>query len=184
MDMKAIGIVGSPRKNGNVATLVQTVLDGAREAGYQISRYNLNEMKYSGCQACDYCKANDHCCLEDDVSNLLNEMAKADAVVFGSPIYFYQFTGQFRLMEDRMYSLIDAGFNSRLKPGKKAVIVTSQGDPNLASFEKAATELAGVLKLLGFEVKEIIRMGNGSAKDAVLQRKDLLDWARAAGLAL
>jgi multimeric flavodoxin WrbA len=31
--MKAIGIVGSPRKNGNVDTLVQVVLDGARSAG-------------------------------------------------------------------------------------------------------------------------------------------------------
>src|SRR5512136_249494 len=131
--LKAIGIVGSPRKNGNVDTLVQAVLDGAGESGYQTKKFYLNEMKYSGCQACDYCKANDHCRLEDDVSNLLNEMAEADAVVFGSPIYFYQFTGQFRLTEDRMYSLIDAGFNSRLRPEKKAVIVTSQGDPNLAS---------------------------------------------------
>lgn len=182
--MKAIGIVGSPRENGNVDTLVQAVLDGAREAGYQISKYNLNEMNYSGCQACDYCKSHDHCRLEDDLSKLLKEISEADAVVFGSPIYFYQFTGQFRLMEDRMYSLIDEAFNSRLKPGKKAVIVTSQGDPDLTPFEKVATEFAGVLKLLGFEVKEIIRMGNGSAKNAVQERKDLLDQARSAGLAL
>lgn len=81
-----------------------------------------------------------------------------------------------------MYSLIDAGFNSRLRAGKKAVIVTSQGDPNPASYEKAATEFADVLKLLGFEVKEIIRMDSGSAKDAVLGRKDLLDKARSAGI--
>ena len=33
--LKAIGIVGSPRKNGNVDTLVQAVLDGAEQAGYQ-----------------------------------------------------------------------------------------------------------------------------------------------------
>lgn len=39
MIMKAIGIVGSPRKNGNVDTLVQTVLDGALDAGYQIAKY-------------------------------------------------------------------------------------------------------------------------------------------------
>ena len=108
--MKAIGIVGSPRKNGNVDTLVQTLLDGAKEAGYQITKYNLNEMKYSGCQACGYCKSHDHCQLDDDVSKLLEEIAEADAVVFGSPIYFILFTGQFKLMEDRMYSFIDAGF--------------------------------------------------------------------------
>jgi hypothetical protein len=45
------------------------------------------------------------------------------------PIYFFQFTGQSRLMEDKMYFLVDSDFNSRVKPGKKAVIVTSQGNP-------------------------------------------------------
>ncbi|MDD2281539.1 MAG: flavodoxin family protein [Bacteroidales bacterium] len=81
--MKAIGIVGSPRKSGNVDTLVQTVLDGALDAGYQIAKYNLNEMKYSGCQACGYCKSHDHCRLDDDVSKLLKDIAEADAVIFG-----------------------------------------------------------------------------------------------------
>lgn len=182
--LKAIGIVGSPRKNGNVDTLVQAVLDGAEQAGYQTKKYMLNEMKYSGCQACDYCKSHEGCRLEDDLTSLLQDMAEADAVVFGSPIYFLQFTGQFRLMEDRMYSLIDAGFNSRLRPGKKAVIVTSQGNPDLVSYEKAAMEFADLLKMLGFEVKDIIRMDSGSARDAVLGRKDLLDKARLAGLSL
>jgi len=182
--VKAIGIVGSPRKNGNVDRLVQAVLDGAEEAGHQTKKYHLNEMNYSGCQACNYCKSHESCKLEDGLSPLLADIAEADAVVFGSPIYFYLFTGQFKLMEDRMYSLIDAGFNSRLAPGKKAVIVTSQGNPDLSAFEKAATEFAGILELLGFEVAEIIRMGNGGAPDAVLERKDLLEKAKAAGKAL
>ena len=55
--MKAIGIVASPRKNGNVDTLVQAVLSGAQEAGYETKKYNLNDMKFQGCQACNYCKS-------------------------------------------------------------------------------------------------------------------------------
>jgi len=73
------------------------------------------------------------------------------------------------------YSLIDAEFNSRLTPGKKAVIVTSQGDPDLASFEKAATEFSGILLLLGFEVTETIRMGM-RAKDAAWEER--ISWIR------
>ncbi|HPJ29966.1 MAG TPA: flavodoxin family protein [Methanothrix sp.] len=182
--MKAIGIVGSPRKNGNVDRLVQAVLDGAEEVGRETTKYHLNEMNYSGCQACDYCKSHESCKLDDDLSEVLEGIREADAVVFGSPIYFYLFSGQFKLMQDRMYSLIDSGFNSRLAPGKKAVIVTSQGHPDTSAFEKAADEFAGILKLLGFEVVEIIRMGGGGAPDAVLERKDLLEKARAAGGAL
>lgn len=108
--MKALGIVGSPRRNGNVDTLVSKVLEGAQEAGLETSKYILNEMNYSGCQACEYCKSHDHCRLDDDLTELFAEMKEADAVVFGSPIYFFLFSGQFKLMEDRMYSLIDAAF--------------------------------------------------------------------------
>jgi len=182
--MKAIGIVGSPRKNGNVDTLVQTVLEGASQAGYQISKYILNEMKYSGCQGCDYCKTHDHCRLDDDVSKLLREIADADAVVFGSPIYFYLFTGQFKLMQDRMYSLIDFEFKPRIKPGKRAVIITSQGDPDISAYAKAADDFAETLKLLGFDVREIIRMADGNSKNAASERRDLLERARSVGAAL
>ena len=182
--MKAIGIVGSPRKNGNVDTLVQAVLDGAGESGYQTKKFYLNEMNYSGCQACNYCKVNDHCKQEDDVSKLLTEIKEADAVVFGSPIYFFQFTGQFRLMEDRMFSLIDKDFNSRLMPGKKAVIITSQGDPNPSSFDNVTQEFAKALSLLGFQVVDTIKMVSGGSPDAVKGRKDLLEKAKAAGRSL
>ena len=121
---------------------------------------------------------------KNELSPLLEDITKADAVVFGSPIYFYHFTGQFKLMEDRMYSFINPGFSSRLAPGKKAVIVTIQGNPDLAAFEKATLEFAGILELLGFEVAKIIRMADGNAPDAVLERKDLLDEVKAAGSAL
>jgi multimeric flavodoxin WrbA len=176
--------VGSPRKNGNVDRLVQAVLDGAEGAGYEINKYHLNEMDYSGCQACNYCKSHENCKIEDDLSGLLEDIKEAEAVVFGSPIYFNLFSGQFKLMEDRMYSFIDPGFKSRLRPGKKAVIVTSQGNPDLPALEKAADDFAEVLGFLGFEVAEIIRMANGGAPDAVLERKDLLEKAKSTGRAL
>ena len=66
----------------------------------------------------------------------------------------------------------------------KAIIVTSQGNPDLSAFEKAANEIAGALKLLGFQVTEIIRMGGGSAPDVAMRRKGLLDKAGSDGLAL
>ena len=159
-------------------------MDGAEEAGFQTEKYILNELNYSGCQGCNHCKTADECRIDDDISGLLEDIREADAVVFGSPIYFYLFSGQFKLMQDRFYSFIDSGFRSRLAPGKKAVIVTSQGHPDISAFEKAADDFAEVLKFLGFEVVEIIRMGGGGAPDAVLERRDLLDQARSVGSSL
>jgi len=181
--MKAIGIVGSPRKNGNTDTLVQAVLDGAKDAGYQTEKYYLNEMSYKGCQGCGYCKAHENCRLKDDVSKLLEAFQEASAIAFGSPIYFFQFTGQFRLMEDRMYSLVDGNFNSRVKPGKKAVVVASQGNPDENAFNGTIQEFANVLKLLGIQLTGTVNMTNGGSLDAVRSRKDLLEKARAMGKA-
>lgn len=105
--MKVIGIVGSPRKNGNTNIVVQQILEGAAEAGAETRTFLLNEMNFRGCQACDYCKSHEKCKLEDDLTELFEEMAGADGVVFGAPIYFAQFSGQMRLFLDRCYSLPD-----------------------------------------------------------------------------
>ena len=152
--------------------------------GYQTEKYILNELNYSGCQGCNHCKTAEECKIDDDISGLLEDIREADAVVFGSPIYFFLFSGQFKLMQDRFYSFIDSGFRSRLAPAKKAVIVTSQGNPDLSAFEKAADDFAEVLKFLGFEVVEIIRMTNGGPPDAILSRRDLLEKARSVGSSL
>ena len=41
--MKVIGIVGSPRKNGNTNTLVQQILEGAVEAGAKTRTFSLTK---------------------------------------------------------------------------------------------------------------------------------------------
>ncbi len=182
--MKVIGIVGSPRKNGNVDTLVQTVLAGAAEAGNETSIYELNEMEYSGCQACGYCKSHDECKLDDEVSELMNDIESADAVVIGTPVYFHQPTGQFRLMEDRLYMFLGSDFKVRLKPGKKAIIITSQGSPDIDAFKAVDQGIADILRLYGFNIVDTIRMTNGSSPSAVRSREDLMERAKADGKAL
>ncbi len=183
--MKVIGIIGSPRKNGNVDTLVQAVLAGAGEAGHETKKYELNVMQYQGCQACNYCKSHEGACrLKDDLAPLLKDVAEADAVVFGTPIYFVQPSGQFRLMQDRFYSFLKPDFSVTLKPGKKAVVVTSQGNPDPAMFDGVIKGLEKMLGLYGFERPASIKMIAGNSPAAVKERKDLLAHARAAGKAL
>ena len=39
--MKVLGFVGSPRKKGNTAVLVDTFLDGAASAGAEVKKFFL-----------------------------------------------------------------------------------------------------------------------------------------------
>lgn len=182
--MKAIGINGSPRKYGNTETLVQAVLDAAREKGYETTRFDLNTLSYRGCQACMWCKSHGHCKLSDDLTKVLDSIAEADAVVFGSPIYFANLAGQFRLFQDRLYSFVGPEFKVTLKPGKRAVVITTQGNPDLNTFKAVPSALETSLKMLGFSVVDTIPLEAGNSPAAVKDRRDLLDKAAAAGRSL
>lgn len=153
--MKVIGIVGSPRRNGNTNIIVQQVLEGAAEA--ETRTFLLNEMNYRGCQACDYCKSHEKCKLEDDLTELFDELAEADGVVFGAPIYFGQFSGQMRLFLDRCYSLVNPDYSTRLPVGKKAIIVGAQGMPDPTAYNGVYEEFGGqISRFMGMDVKDTL----------------------------
>jgi len=183
--MKVIGIVGSPRKNGNTNILVQQVLEGAAEAGAETRNFFLNEMNYRGCQGCNYCKEHEKCKLEDDLVEVFDDLATADGVVFGSPIYFSQFTGQMRLFLDRCFSLVNPDFSSRIPAGKKAVLVGAQGMPDPAAFKGVYEEFGGqISRFLGMEVKDtLIAAGCGAPGDAK-GNAELMEKAKNTGLNL
>ncbi len=183
--MKVIGIVGSPRKNGNTNTVVQEVLKGAAEAGAETRTFILNEMNYRGCQGCDYCKNHDRCKLEDDLMEIFDELALADGVVFGSPIYFGQFTGQMRLFLDRCYSLINADFSPRLPAGKKAVIIGSQGAPDPAAFKGVYEEFKGqISNFMRMDVKDtLVGIGYHSPGE-IKDNTELMEKAKNTGFNL
>jgi multimeric flavodoxin WrbA len=182
--MKVIGIVGSPRKNGNSETLVQAVLDGAKEKGHATEIFLLNEMTFKGCQACMYCKTHPRCKLEDDLTPLMDAIKVADAVVLSAPIYMGQLNGQFRLFEDRLYQFLGTDFKVSLNPGKKAVVITSQGNPDPKAFESAALGLAGMLKLYGFHLNDTIQLTAGNSPATARENRDLMERAKEDGRAL
>lgn len=108
--MKVIGIVGSPRKNGNTDILVQQVLRGASTAGAETKIFYLNEMNIKGCQDCNNCKDNDHCAQQVDMTLLYDEISETDGIVIGSPIYMSNVSSQTKAFMDRCYALINQTF--------------------------------------------------------------------------
>jgi multimeric flavodoxin WrbA len=191
--MKVIGIVGSPRKNGNSETLVRAVLEGAKEKGHETEIFLLGEMSYRGCQGCMYCKTHDRCKLEDDLTGVMDAIKETDAIVLGAPIYMMQYSGQFKLFEDRFYQFLGTGsrrnvegydFKISLKPGKKAIVITTQGNPDAKMFEGVTNELTQVLKMFGFHVKDSILLTAGNSPAAARENKELIERAKEDGRAL
>ena len=64
--MKITMVLGSPRSNSISTQLAMRFADGAKEAGHDVSIYNINEMDIMGCQACGCCRKYDTDCVIDD----------------------------------------------------------------------------------------------------------------------
>jgi len=183
--MKVVGIVGSPRKNGNVDTLVKAALDGAKEAGMETELFHLAEMELQGCVACMRCKKEGVCKFDDDVWKVLTAMRDADAVVLGAPIYYLQLNSQTRVLLDRSFAFLRPDFSSRWTPGKKLVLITSQGNSDAASFAGVHKELTTMFQHMGgFKIVGDITMTGGNDPGAIKGRADLIEAAKLAGAKL
>ena len=89
--MFAIGINGSPRKNGNTELLLREVLSELDDAGWETELVKVGGTSIRGCIACEKCfeNKNNECAVKKDVFNeIFAKMLKADAMILGSPTYF------------------------------------------------------------------------------------------------
>ena len=107
--MKRIMIIdGGPRKNFNTASMLQKFAEGASSVSDQIEvkTVRLYGLDYKGCMSCMACKikgkASNVCKFKDALTPVLEEIAEADCLVLGSPIYFGDVTGQMRSFLERL----------------------------------------------------------------------------------
>ncbi|RJP22219.1 MAG: flavodoxin family protein [Candidatus Abyssobacteria bacterium SURF_5] len=188
--MKVLGFNGSPRKNGNTQTVIEAVLKGAASKGAETRLVNLNELNVKGCQGCDACKKKIGVCVQkDDLSPLLQEMKSADAIVLGTPIYWYHVSSQFKALVDRCYCFygedIDPATGEKslqvwFPHGKKIVVVTSQEAPEV--FEPIHTWLNLVAAALNAGSIEFIEhCSSENKRDSARKDGGLLEKAEGMG---
>ncbi len=97
-----LGIIGSPRKNGNTDVMVSHILEGARDRGAHTESIRLADLSILECDGCHACwKAGCACSKKDDMAALYPKIAQSDAIVFGTPVYWYGPTAIMKCFIDR-----------------------------------------------------------------------------------
>lgn len=104
--MKVMAVNGSPRKKWNTATLLEKALEGAASKGAQTELVHLYDLDFKGCTSCFACKLKGgksygRCAVKDGLTPLLQKLAKADAFLLGSPLYFGTVTGEMHSFLER-----------------------------------------------------------------------------------
>ncbi len=107
MDVKILGLVGSPRKGGNTEVMVSTALEAARGLeGVQTEMVPLAGRKIHPCQGCSHCWFHEGVCkIKDDAEEILQRMVQADGFVVGSPAYFGSMTATLKALFERCLKL-------------------------------------------------------------------------------
>jgi len=105
--MRAIGIVGSPRKNGNTELLTAHALKAISEEGLDTELIRLAGLVINPCNACMLCKNEERCSIEDDLFPVYLKMKEAHGIILASPVYYGSATALIKGLMER------AGYMSR-----------------------------------------------------------------------
>ena len=115
-------INGSPRKNFNTAKMCEAFSNGAKSASNDVivKTYYLYDYNFKGCYSCLGCKLKDStnygkCIKKDDITDILTEVSSADGIVFASPIYFMDISGEMKSFIERLlfpFLTYEKGFRS------------------------------------------------------------------------
>ena len=105
--MKVIGIVGSPRKDGNTELLTSHVLKAITQEGLDTELIRLASLDIRPCNACMVCTKEERCSIEDDMFPIYLKMKEADGIILASPVYYGSATALIKALIER------AGYISR-----------------------------------------------------------------------
>ncbi len=102
--MKALLINGSPRKEGNTFIALSEVAKALESNGVATKIISIGAKAVQGCTACNKCGELGRCVFQDELYNTVREeLATADALVVGSPVYYASANGSLCALLDRVF---------------------------------------------------------------------------------
>lgn len=132
--MKCYILMGSPRKNGNTAALLEPFIDEMEKNGVNCDTDWLYDMKISGCVACLNCQhdmTKTNCAIDDDMQTVYKKALESDIIIFATPIYAWYCTAPMKAMMDRLIYACNKTYLGQKGPllleGKKFASITSSG---------------------------------------------------------
>lgn len=147
--LKVFAFVGS-RRIGNTHAAVQIFLDALREKLPQppdVTLYTAADLALTACMGCNTCFLTGTCVRDsaDNFNAVKEEMLQADLLIFASPVYAHDVSGDMKIFIDRLSYWLHL---MRLAGKKSVVLSTSSTNGN----ELVNAYLVKMLEYLGTEV--------------------------------
>lgn len=187
--MKIMGVVGSHRKKGNTSILMQEVLRPFEAQGVETELIFLGDYNITGCRGCEGCRESFKCVINDDMQKLYPALIKSDALILGSPTYFYNISADMKAFIDRCYCFeifdendrsVWMGTNEALG-GKYAVVIAVCEQGNEEDMGFTVDAMVKPLKALGYRITSIVKALHVFAEGDVFKNEKAMKEAKQAG---
>lgn len=138
MNKKIIIVSSTPRKGGNSDRLAEEFAKGAIDAGNSVEKINIRDMDLKFCIGCLSCVNTRKCVLQDGMNELYDRIQNADVLVFATPIYYYEMSGQLKTFLDRLNPLY-----TRKNKFKSVYMLASAAEDEYTAMDRAVIGLQG-----------------------------------------
>ena len=128
----------SLRAKSNSDILTEFLIKGAEDAGHEVELISLKGKELKFCIGCLACQKTQKCMLKDDAVWIADKVKNADTLVFATPIYYYEMSGQMKTLLDRLNPLYPSDYRFR----KVYMLMTAAEDEENVP-EKAINGLQG-----------------------------------------
>ena len=172
--MSKVLIIGSSlRANSNSDILAKKVAEGAKDAGHDVEFISLKGKEIKFCIGCLSCQKTKKCVLNDDVNEIREKVRLADTLVFVTPIYYYEMSGQLKTFLDRMNPLYSSDYHY-----KRVYMVSTATENAESTPEKAVSGLQGWVDCFeGVELVDSLFIGDNTYPNEASKKEDQLQKA-------
>lgn len=150
--MKIVMINGSPRRNGATAKILKRLEENLRSKGeVDISYHNLTDYNLIDCIGCLNCYNKGICHLKDELESINGDVANADALIIGSPVYVSNVPGVLKKYIDRGHFVLEQSLY-----GKYTFAVTTYeigGSSDVVNILNKLFRIAGGISLGSLQIK-------------------------------
>lgn len=113
MKKKVFILSSSLRPDSNSERLAREAGRGALEAGHDVEVLSLAGRDINYCKGCMACHRLLYCPIQDDANDLIKKVQEADVIIFATPIYYYDISGQLKTFLDRTNPLYGQPYRFR-----------------------------------------------------------------------
>ncbi len=169
---RVIVISTSLRAGSNSDMLADKFVEGVRTTGHEVEKVSLRGKRLEFCKGCMGCQKLGRCVIDDDANDIMRKVLNADVVCWATPIYYYEMSGQMKVLIDRMNAMYSLDYKFR---DVYMITTAAEGEPEVPKRAEAGltgwidcypkSRLAGTLFCGGVDAPRSIE-GNDKLQEA------------------